>query len=145
MTPSPPNLVVVTVVGTLAFHQLFFQTATPFTANVALTVAPSGDVVDFSMGVLSSSLDPRVITPGLNLVLSILTPIVAQFGSGEIEKLVNAEIEKEARTAVTQTDASASIAPAATLYAHRVTSRLARLQSRSSFPIRWGLHWFAPP
>lgn len=125
VTPSPPNLVVVTVVGTLAFRQLFFQTATPFTANVALTAAPSGDVVDrsriFSIGVLSSSLDPGVITPGINLVLSILAPIVAQFASGEIEKLVNSEIDKEARKAVTQVDASASIAPAATLCAHSVT------------------------
>lgn len=125
VTPSPPNLVVVTVVGTLSFRQFFFPTASPFTANVVLTIAPSGDVVDrariFAIGVLSSSLNPGVITPGMNLVLSILAPIVAQFASGEIEKLVNSQIDIEARTAVTKADASASIAPTATLCAHRVT------------------------
>ncbi|MCI0590071.1 MAG: hypothetical protein L0Y67_00435 [Gammaproteobacteria bacterium] len=124
-TPSPPNLVVVTVVGTLSFRQLFFQTATPFTANVVLTVAPSGDVVDrsriFSIDVLSSSLNPGVITPGINLVLSILAPIVAKIASGEIEKFVNSEIDKEARKAVAQVDTSASIAPGAALCAQLVT------------------------
>lgn len=125
VTPSPPNLVVVTIVGTLAFRQFFFQTASSFTANVALTVAPSGDVVDrarvLSIGVLVSSLNPGPITPGINVVLSVLAPIVAQFASGEIEKLVNSEIDKEARKAVTQLDANAFIAPAAALCAHRVT------------------------
>jgi hypothetical protein len=125
ITPSPPNLVLVTVVGTLAFRQFFFETATSFTANVALTIAPSGDVVDrsriFFIDVLSSSLNPGVITPGMNLVLSILGPIVAKIASGEIEKFVNAEIDKEARKAVTQLDASASISPAAALCAHLVT------------------------
>jgi hypothetical protein len=125
VTPSPPNLVLVTVVGTLFFRQFFFSTSTPFTANIALSVAPSGDVVDksriFSIRVAGAGLNPGVITPGMNLVLSILAPIVAQFAAGEIEKLVNAEIDKEARKAVTQLDASASISSAAALCAHLVT------------------------
>ena len=125
VTPTAPNLVVVTVAGTLSFLQFFFPTSTPFTATIMLTVAPSGDVVDksriFSISVVASGLNPGVITPGMNLVLSILAPIVAQFASGEMEKFVNSEIDKEARKAVTQVDASASISPAAAICAHLVT------------------------
>lgn len=125
ITLGPPNLMIVTVLGTATFLQFFFPTATPFTANLAFTVSPSGDAVDrsrvFSFQLLSASLDPGVITPGINAALMMLAPLVAQFAAGEIEKLLNSSIAQAAHDAVTQLDPVASVSPMAALCAHRVT------------------------
>lgn len=124
ITLTPPSLMVVTVLGTASFLQFFFPTATPFTANLAFAISPSGDAVDrsrvFSFNLLSSSLNPGVITPGINLALMILAPLVAQFAAGEIEKLLNSSISQAAHGAVTQLDPVASISPTAALCAQRV-------------------------
>lgn len=125
VAPSPPNLLVVTVLGTIAFRQFFFATSTSFTATIALSIAPSGDALNreriFNIGVVSSALNPGVITPGINAVLSLLAPLAAQFASGEIERLLNDAIGTAGRDALTQIDATASIAPGAAICANRVT------------------------
>lgn len=131
VTPSPPNLLIVTVLGTVAFRQIFFATSSPFTATIALSIAPSGDALNreriFNIGVVSSALNPGAITPGINVVLSLIGPLAAQFAAGEIERLINEAIGKAGRDALAQVDPTASIAPDAAICANRVTVTTASL------------------
>ena len=134
VAPMPPNVLMATIVGTVAFRQFLFATSTPFTAAIALSIAPSGDAQDrsriFKVGVLTAALNPGVITPGVNFILSLLTPIVAQFASGEIEKALNGLIATAASDAVKATDPSATLAPEAAVCALSVAATTSELALR---------------
>lgn len=124
IAPAAPNLLNVTIVGSIAFTQFFFTSATPFTANLSLAVAPSGDPVDrsriFSVRVLASSLNPGVISPGINAAIAILQPIAAQLFAPLIEGALNNAVLTATVGAVSSVLPGRFLASSTSISAHSV-------------------------
>ncbi len=125
IAPAAPNLLNVTIVGTITFTQIFFTSVTPFTATLRLAVGPSGDPVDrsriFSVSVQASTLNPGVISPGINAAIAILQPIAAQLFAPLIEGVINNAVLSAAMGAVSSVLPGRFLAATTSISAHSVT------------------------
>lgn len=125
ITPSAPNLLNVSLVGTISFTQFFFPSSTAFTASLSLAVGPSNDPVNqsriFALRVASSSLNPGVISPGINAAIAILQPIVAQLFTPVVEDALNQAALDSVIKALSSILPGKFVATSTTINAHSVT------------------------